>query len=177
MKHESIAFRPLTEADLPLMADWLSRPHLQKWWRKGDVTPEGLRDKYLPRIKHEDDAIPFIVLVDENPTGYIQYYRIHPEDQDWWPDHPGDGVWGIDQFIGDEENLNKGMGSGFIAAFVQQLFENPEIKEIRVDPRPDNLRAIGCYKKIGFKKIQTFSNPDGPALLMVLPRSDFLDQR
>lgn len=49
-------FRPLTEADLPLVLEWLRRPHLQEWWRSGDLTLDEVREKYLPRIAGTDAA-------------------------------------------------------------------------------------------------------------------------
>ena len=48
--------------------------------------------------------------------------------------------------------------------------KDPRVKEIRVDPHPDNLRAIGCYAKVGFKKIGAITTPDGPAIMMTLKR-------
>lgn len=42
MNHQHFEFLPLSEADLPRLAEWLARPHLQKWWREGEVsTPDG----------------------------------------------------------------------------------------------------------------------------------------
>ncbi len=31
-----ITFRPLQEADLRLLTDWLNRPHVREWWSGGD---------------------------------------------------------------------------------------------------------------------------------------------
>jgi RimJ/RimL family protein N-acetyltransferase len=57
-----------------------------------------------------------------------------------------------------------------VSEFVSLLMEDPAVTEIRVDPRPDNLRAIRCYAKVGFRKIRAITTPDGPALLMILKR-------
>jgi aminoglycoside 6'-N-acetyltransferase-1b/aminoglycoside 6'-N-acetyltransferase-2 len=175
MNKATIEFIPLSETDLPLLADWLSLPHLQKWWREDEITIERIRNKYLPRILGEDDARPFVVYIDYSPVGYIQYYHAWIN-QDWWPDNPKKGVLGIDQFIADENNLNKGIGSRFISEFVQRLFEKPGVTEIRVDPRPDNVRAIRCYEKVGLKKVSQINTPDGPAIMMVLDRKTFLNK-
>lgn len=174
VKRSRFEFRPLAESDLPLLAEWLSRPHLQEWWREGEITLDGVREKYLPRIAGDDDAVPFIVHQDGVPIGYIQYCRawIHPE---WWPDDPGKGVYGIDQFIADEDRLNRGIGTGFIEQFVRFLMEDPAVVEVRVDPRPDNGRAIRCYEKVGFARVGDMVTPHGPATLMVLTRSSMED--
>jgi RimJ/RimL family protein N-acetyltransferase len=173
MNKAPIEFIPLSETDLPLLADWLSRAHLQKWWREDEITIDRIREKYLPRIFGEDDARPFLVYLDYSPVGYIQYYHARIN-RDWWPDKPEKGVLGIDQFIADEQHLNKGIGSRMISEFVQRLFDDSGVTEIRVDPRPDNVRAIRCYEKVGFKKVNQIKTHDGPAIMMVLDRKTFL---
>ena len=42
-----ITFRSLQEADLPLLTEWLNRPHVVEWWGGGDaaVSVETTRTK------------------------------------------------------------------------------------------------------------------------------------
>lgn len=161
-------FMPLAESDLPILADWLNRSHLQEWWRSGEITLDKVREKYLPRISRKDDARPFIAYLEEKPLGYIQYYWAAAGDPNWWLDKPGPEVIGIDQFIGDESQLDKGFGTAMISQFIRFLLTDLNISEVRVDPRPDNLRAIRCYEKVGFQKAGRIQTPDGPALMMAL---------
>lgn len=114
MTNTMFEFQLLTEKDLPLLTDWLSRPHLQQWWREDVIIIEAVRTKYLPQIYGDDDARPYIVYLDDRPIGYIQYYHAWGN-PNWWPDKPGKGVLGIDQFIADESQLDKGIGSKFIS--------------------------------------------------------------
>ena len=165
-----IDFRPLTEADLPMLLDWLNRPHLRRWWREDEATLDGVREKYLPRIAGSDAAHPFLILLDGNPVGYIQYYDAHAGATDWWPDKPPPGVLGIDQFLADAERLGQGLGTAVVIRFTEWLFERPEVTEIRVDPNPENARAIRCYEKVGFNDRGRIVTPDGPARMMVLNR-------
>ena len=160
----------MQKTDLRLLCDWLNRPHLQQWWSTGAITLAKVSQKYLPRIAGKDDAIPFVVYLDKKPVGYIQYYLAANGSSDWWPDVPGEGVVGIDQFIADNELLGQGLGTAMITQFIARLFEDPKITEIRVDPRPDNLRAIRCYSKVGFRKVGPITTPDGAAIMMVLLR-------
>lgn len=169
MKHR-FEFLHLTEDDLPMLFKWLNRPHLIKWWGR-EVSLDQVREKYLSRIEDKEAAKPFIVKMNDKPIGYIQYYNAGEGNPDWWSDKPGTDVLGIDQFIADEENLNKGIGTSMISGFIKLLFEDKHVTEIRVDPRPDNLRAIRCYEKVGFQKIKTIITPDGLALMMVLKRN------
>jgi aminoglycoside 6'-N-acetyltransferase-1b/aminoglycoside 6'-N-acetyltransferase-2 len=175
-------FRPLTEADLSMLCDWLNRPHLQRWWRKGTVSLDTVRRKYLPRIAGAADARPFLALLQREPFGFIQVYRCDAGTVDWWPDDPGFGVLGIDQFIADGRRLGRGLGTRMVRAFTDRLlcdgafvaeafgeprFLDEPVVEVRTDPRPDNARAIRCYEKAGFRRVQPFENPDGPAVMMV----------
>lgn len=157
-------FRPLREADLPLLLDWLDRPHLLDTWGS-ERTLENMKEEYLPRIAGEDAAQPYIALLDGEPLGYIQSYRAWAV-PGWYPDDPGPGVWGIDQFLADGERLGQGLGTAMVSQFVDRLFENPAVTEVRLDPHPDNHRAIRRYEKVGFVRAGVIVTPDGPALLM-----------
>lgn len=137
---------------------------------KEDSLLDGLREKYLPRIAGADAARLFVALLDGEPAGYIQVYDASAGPE-WWPDRPGAGVVGIDQFLGDVDRLGWRLGTAMVSAFVARLLEDLAVTEVRVDPRPDNLRAIRCYVKMGFREVGPITTPDGPALLMVLERS------
>lgn len=176
MTNIKFKFIPLKESDLPLLTDWLNRPHLQKWWRAGDITEEKVQKKYLPRIFNEDTAKPFLAFLGNVPAGFLQYYSVSECASNWWPDCPGPGILGIDLFLADQKQLNRGLGTLMVSQFVEYLFAKPGIREIRIDPRPDNLRAIRCYEKAGFKKIASITNPDGPALMMTLGKKSFTEK-
>lgn len=164
-----VAFRPLREEDLPRLCEWLRRPHLQRWWRQGSVDLAEIRDEYLPPIAGADDAHPFLALIAEEPVGYIQWYDacLGP---DWWPADPPPGVRGIDQFLAAEDRLGQGWGRAMIGAFLQRLWADPTVTEVWVDPRPDNARAIACYRALGFRPRGEITTPDGPALWMTRSR-------
>ncbi len=170
MTHVRFEFQPLTEANLPLLHLWLLRPHLRKWWSADELTLDAVRDEYLPDHAAENATSPFLAYLSGEPIGYVQSYSAYGGTPGWWPDNPGPGVFGIDQFIADENQLNKGLGTAMVSQFAKLLFENPEITEIRVDPKPENSRAIRCYLKVGFKETGPICTPDGPAIMMVLKR-------
>ncbi len=173
----ALQFRPLAEEDLPLMKDWLNSPHLQTWWRQGMLTLKEVHRKYLPRISGQDDARPYLVLENEEPVGFIQYYLVEAGKGEWWPDECGENVIGIDLFIGAEENTGQGLGTRILREFISFVRTIVPVREIRVDPNPENHRAIRCYEKAGFTRGVSFKSPDGPAILMtatVTPDQSFL---
>jgi ribosomal protein S18 acetylase RimI-like enzyme len=72
-----------------------------------------------------------------------------------------DNQIGIDQFIGDENYLDKGIGEKTIKMFIKLIKQQNKPKAIVLDPSPDNKRAIRCYEKVGFKHYETKKTEDG----------------
>lgn len=167
----AITFRPLVEADLPLLHEWVSRPHVAAWWGSPSSIAE-LADEYLPLIEGRVPHRAFIALGEGDPIGFIQFYvpaACHHEG--WWLDEHDPGVRGIDQFLADGARLGRGLGTAMIRAFVATLFAEPEVTRVQVDPDPRNQRAIRCYEKVGFRSVGEIETPDGRALLMVCERN------
>ena len=160
-----IAFRPLTHHDLPMLHEWLSRPHVAEWWGE----PGSLSDverEYGPLLHGQGTTHPYVALADHLPIGYIQSYVAMGSGDGWWPEVRDPGVRGIDQFLADDAQLGRGLGTLMVRAFVTRLFSNPGVTLVQVDPSPDNARAIRSYEKAGFQAVGEVHTPGGPALLM-----------
>ena len=164
------SFRPLTRADLPLLHEWLNRPHVAEWW-------EGATSfDYVERTHGADLESSVIrqLLAYSNgePVGYVQVYRVMGADPEWWQDETDPGARGIDQFLANEAQLGRGLGSEMVRQFVSHIFdEDPAVTKVQTDPAPDNARAIRAYEKAGFRRVREVTTPDGPALLMVIERA------
>lgn len=158
-------FRPLTEADLTLLWEWLNRPHVTVRWG-GPVTLEQVQAKYRPRLGG-GPVTPYLACLDGVPVGFIQSYWA-TQVADEWPQERDPGVMGIDQFLADGERLDRGLGTEMVRQFVSRLFQDPRVTRIQTDPSPDNARAIRCYEKAGFRRQSFVASRDGPALLMTL---------
>ena len=150
-------FRKIAAADFPLMLKWLSRDHVKEWWDDADDTLEKVARHY----GNEDKEVERFILVETNentekPIGYFQYYFV---DED---------SIGIDQFIGEENYLNRGIGEKTIKLFIELIMQNYLPKTIILDPSPENKRAIKCYEKVGFRyyETQAVSNGEGLAYMM-----------
>lgn len=160
-----ISFRPLTEADYPLLLDWLQRPHVKAWWDDGEDTLEKVARHYGPDSGDEEEVERFVLLwspddrVPPRPIGYFQWYLI-----------PG-GPAGTDQFIGEPELLDQGIGTAAIRQFLGLLIAAHDPPRIIIDPDPRNARAIRCYEKVGFRYYETTTNDEGqPAYMMEIRR-------
>lgn len=166
-----VTFRPLAFADLPLLHQWLARPHVAEWWTPTPSLAE-VEEEFRPLIGGESTTRPYVVLADGAPIGYIQSYVTMGSGEGWWPDENDPGVRGIDQFLAHPEQLGRGLGTAMVRAFAQLLFADPAVTRIQTDPSPRNRRAIRCYEKAGFRSVGEVDTPDGPALLMVCDRGE-----
>src|SRR5665213_2255442 len=100
-------FKPLATSDLDLLCRWFEKPHVLEWW--GDrFTPEEIKDKYGKRIG-DDVVCPYIAYLDDKPIAFIQYYWASKIGDGWWLNED-DYTVGLDQFIGEEDCINKGLG-------------------------------------------------------------------
>lgn len=159
---EAYAFRPVTEADLPMLERWLNAPHVRRWWGEPATEVAGIREDFDdPRMES------FIVLHAGTPFAYLQSYRIDADDLTFGgrPDR----TIGIDQFIGLSGMIGIGHGPAMIDAFADKVFAEG-MERIVLDPHPDNAHAIRAYEKAGFHAFDQRMTKDGPALMMARDR-------
>lgn len=155
---------------MPLLAEWLRRPHVAEWWgTPGSVTD--LEEEYGPVIDGVSSTRAYLAMVDARPGGFIQVYTaVDHHAEGWWVEEDDPGVRGIDQFLADPADLGRGLGTTMVRAFVDTVFADPAVTRIQTDPDPGNGRAIRCYEKAGFRASHEVLTPDGPALLMYRDR-------
>jgi RimJ/RimL family protein N-acetyltransferase len=146
-------FQPVTSADFPLLLNWLQRPHVKRWWNDGDDTLEKVARHYA----NQAHSKRFIVYLADLAIGYIQYYLEEDESI------------GIDLFIGEETLTGRGVGTALMQAFMELLIEWHQPQAFIIDPDPENVRAIRCYEKVGFRHYETVVTDAGkPAYMMRL---------
>jgi aminoglycoside 6'-N-acetyltransferase len=158
-------FRPVSESDLPMIANWLKAEHVQRWWPNPAEQLKEIRDTL------GDAAVEaHVVGCGDRPIGYLQSYDVHAE---WalgcYRDQPA-GTRGIDQFIGEADLVGLGHGPRFIAAMCDRLFAAGAPRVI-TDPDPANERAVRAYQKAGFRMLDERTIPDGPVVLMARDRA------
>ncbi len=156
-------FKPVSHDHFLLLHDWLNRKHVAEKW-DGPQTLDTVKAKYEKKIG-SDSVFPYVVLMDGQPIGYIQSYQADLVGGGWWESEPT-GTWGVDQFIGEESLLGKGIGPQFLKQFTDKLLSRPEVTRVITDPAPSNSAAIRAYEKAGFVKLCEQMTPDGPALIM-----------
>lgn len=160
-------FRPMTPEDLPMLAEWLARPHWREWWGEPESELAMLRDM----VEGRDATRPFVFGRDGESLGYIQLWFVGPHQtpewaqaDPWLMDLPEDAI-GVDLSIAREADLSRGLGSGALRAFAEEI-RRAGATTIVIDPDPANLRAVRAYGKAGFRPIPALEGRTGEVLIM-----------
>ena len=149
--------------DYSVMAKWLSTKELLDYYEgcSNSFDLEKVIKKFAPRAKGEDVVVPCLIEHNQKAIGYIQYFRIEPDGYD-----VGDAInmknyglaYGMDLFIGETDNWNKGIGTIVVMSLITYLFINENVDIIFIDPQTWNKRAIRCYEKSGFTPMVVIKN-------------------
>ena len=161
-----IAFRPLDGADLPDMQRWLADPDVAIWWREYDLSLDALVGKYQPMIDGAEPVRGFVIVIDGQPVGFIQAYRIgdHPDYQRQLAVDPE--AVATDLFIGNAAWRDRGWGTAALRVFLDRVvFGEMGTGLAVIAPEPANARAIRVYERVGFRwgKTVPVVDEDDPA--------------
>ena len=152
---ENIRVRTLTEEDLPIMLNWLTDDRVLEFYggRDQNYTLEKIRQEYIE--KDSDISNRLIVEYDGKPIGYVQVYDMIDEYYNSYHyDKTGERVYCMDQFIGEPDYWNKGIGPKFMKMILEYLRDKKGAQAVILDPHQNNPRAVRAYEKVGFKIIK-----------------------
>ncbi len=162
-----VSFRPLREDDLPLLHEWLQRPHVKRWWRDSD-TLEETAAHYMPALSGGDPSDHYVIVVDGRDAGMIQTYLAadYPE---WgaFVDDP-ERVAGVDLLIGEEQLIGRGLGAAILERFTREIVTAPACAAT-VDPA--NRRSWRAFEKAGFRHVRDVEEDGRPHRLLRLDRT------
>ena len=150
-----IRVRSLNKDDFPLLLKWLSDERVLEFYEGRDkkYTLNDIEKDFTE--KWEDEVFRVIIFYHGKPIGYGQIYKMYDELYDEY-NYPktSDIVYGMDQFIGEPEYWNKGIGTKYTKMIFDFLKKERNVDAIILDPHQDNLRAIRMYEKAGFRIIE-----------------------
>jgi RimJ/RimL family protein N-acetyltransferase len=86
----------------------------------------------------------FIVLDDEDEIGTIWF---ESKDQDM-------KSYDLGIYLNRVDLFGKGIGRKVICSAMNTILSGMDVQEIYLDVRRENIRAIRCYKKLGFETIR-----------------------
>ncbi len=149
----------MVKQDLSLVHEWLQRPHVRRWWSDRE-TYEEVAEHYLPAIGGKEPTDLYIALLDEQPIGFVQTYLVSD-----YPDYAalvgvGEGVAGVDLFVGDAALTGQGIGSEILGKFVEEVvFDSPTTIACLADPDVRNVASLRAFEKAGFRVVREFVDP------------------
>ncbi|MGS2777113.1 GNAT family N-acetyltransferase [Robertmurraya sp. GLU-23] len=144
IKNGKLTIRPLGKEDVGHLSKWLSNPTVLEYYEGRDqpFTVEKVMETFF---LEEEGLSRYIFSFEEKPIGYIQTYTVEDEKQK---------TFGMDQFIGETDYWNKGIGTLLIHTMVNYLVTHKGTAKIIMDPQASNERALRCYENCGFEKVR-----------------------
>lgn len=158
LRGERVVLRTLEADDGPRLRAIVATPEVARWW--GPQTEE------FP-FGDDPGATRFALLVSGEVAGLAQFgEEKEPDFRHAW----------IDLFL--EPGLQgKGLGTDAVATVARHLLDERGHHRITIDPAADNVAAVRCYEKAGFRPVGVmrsgWRDPEGrwrDQLLMELVR-------
>jgi aminoglycoside 6'-N-acetyltransferase len=138
-----VTLRLATTADIPELARIRSTPEVLRWWRGGEDMAASVAEDLA------DEGTETLVIEHEGSVaGAIQW---HAEDE---PDYEHAG---IDIYL-DPALHGQGLGAEAIRTLARHLIADKGHHRLVIDPAADNVAAIRCYSKVGFRPVGLMRN-------------------
>ncbi len=128
-----LRLRPLAEGDEAELIRIHTKPEVMRWW---DEPADGFP-------WDEPESTRWTIEVDGAVAGLIQV---------WEETEPKYRYGAIDLFL-DPALHGRGLGAEAVRRVVRHLIDERGHHRITIDPAADNLAAIRCYEKVGFRRV------------------------
>jgi aminoglycoside 6'-N-acetyltransferase len=146
-----------TDGDYELMVGWRNQPHVRRWWDPDlpPLTVVSARAEYAPDTRPGSESTACIVELEGRPVGFMQFYlwESYADEAEEVGIPFDDRTWGVDVFIGEEDALGRGLGTGMMTLLCDYLEAERNASSIALTTELDNAVAIRCYEKAGFTKV------------------------
>ncbi len=162
-----ITWRKLTEADFPLLRQWLLQPHVARWWNH-DTSPEEVARDFGPVARGEEPSEDLLVFEDGTPVGLVQRSRYGD-----YPDYIAElapflavdeEAVSVDYLVGDLDRCGRGLGPRIIAAVIAETWSAyPLAPSVVVPVVAANRTSWRALEKAGLSRVAEGElEPDNP---------------
>lgn len=144
--NSTLTLKPVEDSDIKQLKIWLNMTHVLKWYHDAD--------EWLNEINERNGAFSFlnhfIVLKDNTPIGFGQYYDCFDAQEEWYFADRANEIFSIDYFIGEEDYLRKGYGKEIVKLLVNKIYERCPDAKIVVQPENENIASCKALLANGF---------------------------
>jgi aminoglycoside 6'-N-acetyltransferase len=151
----AVDLTPLSRADLPLVARWLTEPHVARFWQ-ADAGLDAVTAYYGPALDGNEPTEMLLIRAAGRPVGMIQRYAIS-DYPDWARAFPAGlidpSAAGIDYLIGEADALRQGIGSAAIAAVAARCFTDAATQQVVAAPQQANTGSWRALERVGFARL------------------------
>ena len=132
------------------------RELLEHWDRQPHVLAASGEDDWYDWAAELALDVPWqeflIAEEDGRPVGVVCVIDAREEDSHYWGDvEPG--VRAIDIWIGEADDLGRGLGTRMMAQALARCFADPGVHTVLIDPLAANTAAQRFYRKMGFEDL------------------------
>ena len=143
------------------MVRWLQQPHVVRWW--GPHTAAEF-------LSLESGSVYRIIVWNDRPVGFLQWNRLTRDELDAVGlSQLSEGGVDFDLFLGEPEDLGKGIGSEAIRQAIVEVCLHESPPYFSLCTADSNVRAKRAFEKVGFTVKTLFDEGRGPHLFMVNP--------
>ena len=132
----NIHFRKVTQPDLNKFPEWYER-----------IGGPELFSNFIPStfvsFAESKDLLWFIILDDDDEIGTI-WFEIKEQNME---------SYDLGIYLNRIDLFGKGIGRMVIRTAMDTILSEKDVQGLYLDVRKENLRAIRCYEKLGFKAI------------------------
>ncbi|TDC26394.1 N-acetyltransferase [Streptomyces sp. 8K308] len=163
----TFTFRRLAEPDFPLLAGWLARPHVARWWHH-ETSAEAVARDFGPAARADEPSDDLLALLDGRAVGLVQRCAFAD-----YPEYRAElaavvpvpaGAVTVDYLLGDPELLGRGLGTAMIGAALELAWaELPDARCVLVPVVAANRASWRALERAGLRRVGAGElTPDNP---------------
>ncbi len=133
-----VRLRPAWPADVPRLAEIRRTPEVYARWRGGDDMVAAVEEDLA-----EPGMVAHVIELEDRVVGWIQWQA---------EEEPDYRHASIDIYV-DPAVHGRGIGTDAVRTLARHLIVDHGHHRLEIDPAVDNVAAIRCYTKVGFRPV------------------------
>ena len=155
-KIELISFSD-NASNYELLNKWCSNRNVYEWFEQRILSYDEIVAKYQKKLKEGKQKL-YLINCDDKLIGLFQLYKYDDTVFDILKGYKN--IYEYDIFIGEDDYLNKGIGSQVVKVIDDFIFNNYLADAIILRPFKRNVRAIKCYQKNNYHIVYEYDGKD-----------------